>query len=177
MLQAVHIFGTSSSGIGALGVNGQAFIIQLITFVLVILVLKKWAVKPILKLLNERREVIEKGVELGQKMQQEKDELEEKIANALRDARVQADTIIASARDEGRQVVQEAEEAARTKAEALVNAAADRIKQDTDRAWKNVEKELASLVSEATEAIIDEKVDAKKDAELIDKALKSRRTA
>ena len=177
MLQLITVFGDSSSGLGALGVSGSAFIIQLITFILVFLVLRKWAFKPILRVLNERREVIEKGVELGQQMQKEQAQMEERVAETLHKARDEADTIISSAQQSARQVVQEAEEAARTKAEGLVNQAGERIKQDTARAWKNVEKDLAGLVSEATEAIIGEKIDTKKDAVLIDKALKEHKAA
>ncbi|HEV7454139.1 MAG TPA: hypothetical protein VGO07_02665, partial [Candidatus Saccharimonadales bacterium] len=123
MLQAVQIFGDSSSGIGALGVDGQAFLIQLITFVFVILVLRKWAVKPILKVLNERRETIEKGVKLGEQMQKDKAELETKVAEELHKARAAADKIIADAHQAGRQTVQEAEDAARAKAEGLITQA------------------------------------------------------
>jgi F-type H+-transporting ATPase subunit b len=172
MLQTLQIFGDSSSGIGALGVDGQAFLIQLITFVLVILILRRWAVKPILKILNERRETIEKGVKLGEQLQKDQAALEAKIAAELHKTRAQADKIIAEAQVAGRQAIQEAEEAARTKAEGLITQASERIKQDTALARKRLEKDVASLVSEATEAIIHEKVDAKKDASLIDRALK-----
>lgn len=172
MLQALQIFGDSSSGIGALGVNGQAFIIQLITFALVILILRRWAVKPILKILDERRETIEKGVKLGEQLQKDQAALEAKIADELHKTRAQADKIIAEAQVAGRQAIQEAEEAARAKAEGLITQASERIKQDTTLARKRLEKDVASLVSEATEAIIHEKVDAKKDAALIDRALK-----
>src|SRR5665213_2330772 len=141
MLQLVTTFGDSSSGLGALGFSGSAFIIQLITFILVFLVLRKWAFKPIIKILGERRETIEKGVELGQQMQREKAELEEKVEQALSEARRQADGIITSAQSDGRQLVQEAEENARGKAEGIINEAGERIKQDTARAWKNVEHE------------------------------------
>jgi len=72
MITAIIQFGDSSSGLGTLGVDGQTFVIQLITFILAILVLRKWAVKPILRVMNERRETIEKGVKLGKDMQQEK---------------------------------------------------------------------------------------------------------
>ncbi len=165
-------FGDSSSGIGALGVDGKAFVLQLITFVLVFLVLKKWAFQPILKLLQERRDTIEEGVRLGEVMRKDKVDLEQKIAAALHDARAQADKILADAHDASRQAVQEAEEAARKKADGILAAAEERIKQETSLARRRLQKDLADLVAEATEAIIHEKVDAKKDAALISRALK-----
>ena len=47
-----------------------------------------------------------------------------------------------------------------------------RINEETEQAKRKLEKEIVGLVSEATEVIVDEKVDAKKDAALIAKALK-----
>lgn len=172
MLNLMTQFGDSSSGIGALGLNLSSFLIQLGTFIIAFLVLRKWAFKPILKVLNERRETIEQGVSLGERMQKEQAEMEAKVAQALHEARTSADKVIADASERGRQVISDAEAQAKEKAEAIIASAEGRIDQDVKLARSNLEKELAGLVAEATEAIIDEKVDAKKDAALIDKALK-----
>jgi F-type H+-transporting ATPase subunit b len=170
-------FADSSSGIGALGIDGKAFVIQLITFLLAFLVLKRYAFGPIIKVMNARRETIEQGVKLGEQMRKDQAELEDKVAKALQAARQEADTIIAGAQDIGRQTVREAEDTAREKAAGVLKDAESRIVQDTARARQALEKELVGLISDATEAIIDEKVDAKKDAELIKRALKGRQTA
>ncbi|HMH31250.1 MAG TPA: ATP synthase F0 subunit B, partial [Methylomirabilota bacterium] len=89
MLYPVTNFGAeaSSSGLGALGVDGKAFIIQLITFLLVFLVLKRFAFKPILKVLNERRETIESGVKLGDEMRKERSKLDDEVEKKLHEAR------------------------------------------------------------------------------------------
>jgi F-type H+-transporting ATPase subunit b len=164
----------SSSGLSALGLDPTAFLIQLITFVLAFLLLKRYAFKPILKVLNERRETIEQGVKLGEDMRKEKAQLEEKIDKQLHEARQKADEIISAANDSGRQAIREAEEKAKLKADGIIQSAETRIVQDTARARKQLEKEMVQLVSEATEAIIEEKVDSKKDAQLIERALKGR---
>lgn len=173
MLQFVTIFGeeASGSGLSALGIDGKALLIQLITFVLALLVLKRFAFKPIVKILNERRETIEKGVELGVQMQKDKAELDAKVAETLKSARTEADKIVSDAHNAGRQAIQEAEDAARAKADGMIAQAQERIKQDTAMARKKLEKDVAGLVAEATEAIIHEKVDARKDAALIESAL------
>jgi F-type H+-transporting ATPase subunit b len=162
------------SGLGALGVDGKAFVIQLITFVLAFFVLKRYAFKPIIKVLTERRQTIEQGVKLGEEMQKERAKLDAQIEKALHEARQKADGIIAGAQDTGRQTIREAEEKARDKADGIIASAESRIEQDTARARKALEKEVVGLISDATEAIIGEKVDARKDAQLIEKALKGR---
>jgi F-type H+-transporting ATPase subunit b len=167
-------FGDSSSGIGALGLNLTSFLIQLGTFIIAFLVLKKWAFKPILKVLEQRRNTIEQGVALGEKMQKEQAELQQKVAQALRDARSEADKIIAQAGEHGRQSIAAAEAKAKEKSESLIAAAEDRIDQNMKLARSQLEKELSGLVAEATEAVVGEKVDLKKDAALINNALKGR---
>jgi F-type H+-transporting ATPase subunit b len=171
---AITQFAASSSGLGALGFDGKAFLIQLVTFVLAYLVLRRYAFGPIIKVLRERRETIEQGVKLGEQMQREKAELEAKVEQQLHEARQQADTIIAGAQDTSRQIIQESEQKARDKAAVIVQEAEARINQDMARARQSLEKELVGLVSEATEAIIEEKVDTKKDIELIERALRER---
>ncbi|MGC1177191.1 MAG: F0F1 ATP synthase subunit B [Candidatus Saccharimonadales bacterium] len=177
MYVPTHFAAENSSGLGALGLDGKAFVIQLITFVLAYLVLRRYAFGPILKVLRERRETIESGVKLGEQMQQEKAKLESQVEKTLHEARQQADGIITGAQDSARQAIREAEDKAREKAAGILKEADGRIAQDTARARKQLEKELVGLVSEATEAIIEEKVDAKKDAHLIERALKERQTA
>src|ERR1700761_2569032 len=120
MLAAVTQFGDSTSGIGALGFDGKAFVIQLITFILAYLALRKWAFGPIIKVLNERRETIERGVKLGEDMQKEKVQLEKQVEKQLQEARQQADQMIAGAEDTAREAAHGVEEKARKKAENIV---------------------------------------------------------
>jgi F-type H+-transporting ATPase subunit b len=175
MQHLVSNFGDSSSGIGALGVNGTAFLIQLVTFILAYFVLRKFAFGPILKVLQERRTTIETGVKLGEQMQKEKVALEEKVTKTMHEARLKADGILAEAQTAARDSVREAEEKASEKAATIIKEGKARGEQEVDRARKALESELVGLISEATEAIIGEKVDAKKDASLIDRALKESR--
>lgn len=168
-------FADSASGIGALGIDGKALVIQLITFLLAFWVLKKYAFTPIIKLMDERRKTIESGVSLGEKMRKDEAAMEAKVEKTLHEARKEADSIIAAAQETGRDAVRDAEDKARGKAAGIIKSAEEQIKSDTQRARKQLEGELVGLISSATEAIIGEKVDAKKDAQLIDRALKEQK--
>src|SRR5689334_5441695 len=90
----------SSSGIGALGISVSAFVIQLLTFVLVFLLLKKFAFKPVIKLLEDRRKVIEDGVKMGEKLAKEQAKFDAKLAETMSKAREEADHIIATGHKE-----------------------------------------------------------------------------
>ncbi|HSX16091.1 MAG TPA: F0F1 ATP synthase subunit B [Candidatus Saccharimonadales bacterium] len=165
---------SGASGIGALGIDGKALVIQLVTFALAFLVLKKWAFGPIVRIMDERRKTIEAGVELGEQMKKDKAALEAKVADELAKARQEADAIVAGAEETARDTVRGAEAKAAEKAAVIVKEGEERAKTEMARARKALESEIVGLVSDATEAIIGEKVDAKKDAALIDAALKGR---
>jgi F-type H+-transporting ATPase subunit b len=171
------MFADSTSGIGALGFSGQAFLIQLVTFLIVFLALRQWAFKPITRLLAERRETIDSGITLGEKMREQEAALEEKVSRALHQARQDADKLIAEAESEARMTIQSAEETARNRGEGMLNEAREQITLETKRQRIKLEKDLVGLVSEVSEAIIGEKVDAKKDAALIDQAFRERKPA
>lgn len=158
-----------------LGLNPKAFLIQLITFVFVFMVLKRFAFKPITRMLEKRRQTIDDGVRLGQKLERERDKLDEEVARITREARHEADKIIAASHKDAREVVREAEKTAQRKVDAMLADAEVRIHEEAEHARRTLEKDLVGLVSEATETIVGEKVDAKKDAELVKKAMKGRK--
>lgn len=172
---AVEEVHKSASGIGALGISPSAFLIQLISFVLVFILLKKFAFKPIVNLLEERHKTIDDGVRMGLRMEKEKAKLDEEVANAMRVARHEADQIIATAHKDARQIIRDAEKSAILKADRILDDAEARIAEESAHARRALEKDLIGLVSEATEAIVGEKVDAKKDAELVKNAMKAQK--
>jgi F-type H+-transporting ATPase subunit b len=176
----VHlIFATEAAADGsplaALGVDGKSFLFQLITFVLVFLILKKFAFGPITKMLARRRQLIEEGVFMGQQMEEKMAKLKQETAHIVKDARIEADHIIATAQKDAREVIREAEKSGQRKVDAMIVDAEARIKEEGQAAKRRLEKEIVGLVSEATEAIVEEKVDGKKDNELIAKAIREQK--
>lgn len=166
---------SGGSPLDALGVNGKAFLIQLITFVLVLVVLKRFAFKPITRLLSQRRQVIDDGVKMGLEMEKERAKLDAEVKQLMRDARTEADKIISNGQKEAREIIREAEKSGQRKVDTMLADAEARIAEETQQAKRKLEKEIVGMVSDATEAIVDEKVDAAKDAKLIDKALKGQK--
>lgn len=160
---------------GILGFNLQTLIIQIVTFILVFILLKKFAFDKIVALLDKRHKVIDEGVRHGLQMQHEREKFEKDTAKVAREARHKADEIIGDAQKEAREIVRDAEKTAHKKSEIMLKDAEARINEEAEQAKRRLEKEVAELVSEATEAVVEEKVDPKRDAALIDKAIKKGR--
>lgn len=160
---------------GILGFSPQAFLIQLVTFVLVFALLKKFAFNKIVTLLDERHKVIDDGVRLGRKLEQERERLDQEASRITREARLEADRIIDNGHKDAREVLRDAEKVAKRKTDTMIEDAEARIHEDSQAAKRKLEKDIVSIVSEATEAIVGEKVDPKKDAEIIEKVIRKRK--
>lgn len=171
----IYFAATESAESGILGFSLQSLIIQIVTFVLVFILLKKFAFDKIIALLDKRHKVIDEGVRHGQQMQREREKFEKETAKIAREARHNADAIIGDAQKEAREIIREAEKAAHKKSEIMLKDAEERINEEVSQAKRKLERDVAELVSEATEAVVEEKVDAKKDADLIDRAIKKGR--
>ena len=162
-----------SGGIAVLGVDLKSLMLQIVSFVLLFWLLKKFAFGKIVNALDERRKTIDQGVELGLKLAEEKERLDAEIEKHLHKARLEADKIIAAGRQEVSAMLKEAETTAAKKADTMLADARNRIEDDLVQARKKLEQEMLALVAEATEVIIGEKLDAKKDSTLIERALQA----
>lgn len=158
-------------GIAVLGIDPKAILLQAGTFVLLFLIFKKFALRGIVDTLEKRRKTIDKGVTLGIEMQTAKEKFDEELQGMQHEARAKADEILQAARVDASKIIQEAEAVAVQKADGILEEAEAKIGQEMQAARTQLRSEMLALVSEATEVIIGEKVDAKKDASLIERAL------
>ena len=159
-------------GIAALGLNLQAFLFQLITFVIVFVILRQFVFKKLVKTLDDRRDAVEKSIKHAAETEEKLKKAEETIAGLLADGRKQADELVAAAHKEATQMVEEAESKAAKRAEHIVSEAKSSMDVEVAKAREALKAETAQLVAAATEQIIKQKLDPAKDAALIDSALK-----
>lgn len=173
LLHASRMFGAEGSGgIGALGVDLKALILQIATFVIVFWLLKKFALDKIIKTLDARRQTIDNGVQFAREMEAEKAKLDERVQEILAEAQTRADKLIAEGKIEANQLIKQAETDAAKKMEQVLADAKAHIDQDIDKARKALEREVLSLVAEVSEAVLGEKLDPEKDIRLIERELK-----
>ena len=157
MISVLSIVGeANSSALGALGLNVQSFFFQLITFLLLLLILRKYAYPP-----------IDQAKEAAEKLQT----AEKQIEKMLVEARDEAQELVAAGHREAAKMVEEAEAQAAKRAEHIVTEAHASMEHELSKARIALKHETAQLVAEATSLILKEKVDAKKNGELINKAL------
>lgn len=161
----------SAGGLSALGLNLQSFLFQLITFVLVLLILRRFVFGRLVDTIEARRKAVEASLKNAETTADELKKTEAHIAQMMKEARSQADDIVAVAHKEAAVMVEDAETKARKKADHIVAEAQSQLEQDVAKARKAIRTETVQLVASATERLLGEKIDAKRDSALIERAL------
>ena len=159
-------------GVAVLGLNVGALLLQIATYVIVFLVLKKYAFGPIINSLEARRVKIESGLKMADTMERAKQELEEHKEQVLTEARKEAAKIVADSKKESAGIIAAAETTAQAKADKIVDDAKAKVADEVATAQKSLSKQLAGLVCQASEKVLRAKLDDKADAALVEKATK-----
>lgn len=159
----------------ALGLNWTLLIEQAIAFLILVWILGKFVYPVLIKSIDTRREQIEAGIKEAQESHAALEKAEAKVEELLAQARTEADEILARSHQEAGAMVAEAEAKAQHRAEQIVTDARAQLETDVIKAREALKKDTIALVATATERVIDEKLDERKDASLITKALKQER--
>lgn len=162
----------SEGGLGAFNLNLKDFVIQLITFLLVFLILRRWVVPRVVETLDKRRETLEQSLENARATEEALAQAQKRAEDILNRARAQADEALAEAKDAAAGIIGKAEAAAAERANLIIKEAESRLAQEREKLRGELHAQLANLVADATEKIIHEKLDEQRDSSLIKRAIK-----
>lgn len=161
----------SEEGLSVLGIDPIAILLQAGTFLILFFLIKKYALDGITKNLDDRRNKIDEGLNNAEEAEKRLLKSKEDAEAEMTRARQEGEKVIEEASKESGAIVQTARDQAATESESKIAETKVKIEQERKKVSAGIQKEAASLVAMATEAIIGEKLDPKKDASLLDKAL------
>jgi F-type H+-transporting ATPase subunit b len=157
--------------VDALGINGWQLAVQLVAFIVFIFLLWKFAVGPIVAVLDQRQQKIKESFEAAERVQAELKETQARNEDALQQARKDAQEIIATARTNSEQLLAAAREEANAQGEAYLKKAQDTLRQETDQARQQLRQEVADIAVLAAGRILRKELDASAQATLIEETL------
>src|SRR3954468_11974119 len=143
----------------------------LLAFVIAMLVLRKYAWPAITEALDKRQRAIEESIETAERTRAEAQQLLQEYRERLREARAQADEIVARARKAGEVHERETLEKARVQREELLEQTRRDIDAETRRAIQEIRNEVADLTVRATEKVTRKSLDEADQRRLVEEAL------
>jgi F-type H+-transporting ATPase subunit b len=132
------------------GFNMPLFISQVISFVIVAVLLRKFAYQPILKVLLERRERIESGLKNAEKIKAELARTEAQRQEILAKANTDANRLIEEARAAAAKVQEQETQRAISMAEGIIAKAREAAEADRARMLTELRREVGQLVVKTT---------------------------
>ena len=132
------------------GWNWKLFLAQVVSFCIVALLLRKFAYKPILAVLEDRRQKIEEGQLNAEKIRKELAEAEKRYQEIVGKANADAQRMIDEARESAAHLSERKQQEAITAAGQIVAKAKEAAALEHERQMQALKRELGHLVIETT---------------------------
>jgi len=153
-------------------INPGLILWTIITFVVVLVILRFSAWKTLLGALSAREEKIRSSLEQAEAAQREAQRLLEENRKQLAAAEEQSQKVIKQGRDMGERLKAEIVEKANSSARHLIDQAKDEIGREKEKALTQLREEVADLAVAAAGKIIEANLDAAKQRQLVDSAIR-----
>lgn len=131
---------------GQFGVTWPTLIAQMINFVLVAIVLYKFAVKPIAATLDERQQKIADGLQYAEEMKAQLAAATRERDEKIKEAAADAQRILTESREQSKEMIEKKTQEAAAQAEAIIRKATEATEQERKKMLSDVRQEVARLV-------------------------------
>ncbi len=133
---------------------------MLLSFSIIFFILKKFAWKPVLNMIKERENSIEKALQAADKAREEMQDLQAANEKILAEARSERDNLLKEARDAKEAIISEAKTKAKSEADRLLSQARETINTEKLAAVTELKNQVATLSIDIAEKILKEHLSA-----------------
>lgn len=155
----------------ALGIDPKLLIAQVINFVIVLLLLRKFAYNPILNMLDQRSKTIATGLKDSEEASKKLESANEEKEKILEKAYKEAGEMLTLAKKEAKAEAEKILKTANDQAALIRKTSLEESEQAKSSAITDAKKEVSSLIMLALEKIVGQKIDQKEREALTAKAI------
>lgn len=162
------------SPLDVLGINWKILLGQIINLIILFYLLQRFAIKPFLKVLKERKEKIEKGVKLSEESEEKIKLAEKEKEKILKEGEEKAKQILKESEERGKEKEREILILAEKEKDKMLKEAKKTAQNEIEKLKREFSQENLNLVLALSEKILKEKIDSEKDKEIIKKLLENK---
>ncbi len=149
------------------------FFWQLFIFIGLVLLLRKFAWKPILDSVNERETSIKDAMNAAEEAKKEMASIQEDNQKVLKEARAEREALLKEARSSGAEIVAQAKTEAKAEADKIIAHAQESIQNEKRTALNELKNQVAQISLDIAEKVIDSELDSKdKHSKLVNQLIK-----
>ena len=146
---------------------------MMLMFIILLIILKKFAWKPILNALDKREKSIEDSLRSADRAREDMEKMKADNEEILAQARLERDGMLKETKQTGEKIIGDAREKAAEESKKMIERAKEQINNEKDSAMVEIRNLVAELSVDIAEKILREKLkDDKQQKELVEKLLK-----
>ncbi|MEW9677023.1 F0F1 ATP synthase subunit B [Lentibacillus sp. L22] len=169
-MQAFTGVSTIHAAIGGLNVGDM--IVQLVAFIILLLLLRKFAWRPLMNIMQKREEYVVSEIEAAEKSRAEAERAQEEATKQLKQTKQEAQSIIEDAKKLGSKQEQEIIDTAKQEAERIKQAAQEEIQNEKEKAIQALQDKVASLSVLIASKVIEKEISESDQEKLINDYIK-----
>tara|TARA_E500000075_G_C6984223_1_gene318712 strand:- start:358 stop:966 length:609 start_codon:yes stop_codon:yes gene_type:complete len=147
------------------------FVWTILSFLLLMFILSKFAWKPLLKMLNEREEKIRTAIEKAENAEKKLETLNEQGEKILSDARSESQKLLLSTKETAQNLKEEIEREAKQKATSIIDQARVQIQAEKNQVLSEIKNELSSFSIMIAEKLIKKNINKDDNMKLINESI------
>ncbi len=141
---------------------------QIVNFIILLLVLAKFAYKPLLKAMDDRRATIVKNLDAADHARKDAEDLKAQYAQKIKDAKKEANDIVARANTMAQQLKDDAQAQAQKDREELLATGRQTVEMERKKALLEVREQIISLSTEIASRVLEQKLNTADDQALVE---------
>lgn len=153
------------------GIQPVLLLAQIVNFLIILFVLKKFFYKPIVKMLDDRKEKIAQSLKNADLIEEKLTKTEEKTRQILETARTSAQEIITEAKTEAQRIYDEATKESKAAGEQILAQTKLEITKEKESMKAEIEKETMTLVAGVVQKVLGKTLKSSEKQNLTQKAV------
>lgn len=141
----------------SLGIDWKLLVAQIVNFLILLLILRKFLFGPVIKILSERKSKIAKGLKDAQSARESLESADRKAKEVIFKATQEAQIVVASAKGEMEKEKKKIISEAQQKATGIIKDAQERAKSEEEKLVMRSKSRIGELVVVALEKILGSK--------------------
>jgi F-type H+-transporting ATPase subunit b len=159
-------------GFASLGINLPLLVVFIINFIVLLVLLRLFLFKPVLKMLDERAQRTKEGMELAEATKKEYEQAKGEVQKQIEKGRQETQAIIAQAMQVGERLKEESRQEAAKQAQTIIDRTRTELETERDKIVEDLRREFVDISITAAEKVIKETLDREKHRKLIEETLR-----
>jgi F-type H+-transporting ATPase subunit b len=159
-------------GFASLGINLPLLVVFIINFIVLLVLLRLFLFKPVLKMLDERAQRTKEGMELAEATKKEYEQAKGEVQKQIEKGRQETQAIIGQAMQVGERLKEESRQEAAKQAQTIIDRTRTELETERDKIVEDLRREFVDISIAAAEKVIKETLDREKHRKLIEETLR-----